>query len=55
MNPVLLQKNLESANINMMKTMADMTSNLRAFEANQKALKIYSDMDSKLSDIGQVQ
>ncbi len=55
LNPVLLQKNLESANINMMKTMADMTSNLRAFEANQKALKIYSDMDSKLADIGQVQ
>ena len=54
-NPVLLQKNLEGANVNMMKTMAEMTSNLRAFEATQKALKIYSDMDSKASDIGQIQ
>lgn len=54
-NPVLVQKNLEGANIDMMKTMANMTSNLRAFEATQKALKIYSDMDSKAADIGQIQ
>jgi len=51
----VVQKNLEGANVDMMKTMAEMTANLRAFEATQKALKIYSDMDSKASDIGQLQ
>lgn len=53
--PQMVQKNLESSNIDMMKEMVRMTSNLRAFEATQKALKIYSDMDSKASDLGLVQ
>ena len=39
----------------MMRSMVRMTSNLRAFEATQKALKIYSDMDSKAADVGLVQ
>ncbi len=51
----IIQKNLEGANVDMMKTMASMTANLRAYEATQKALKIYSDMDSKAADIGQIQ
>lgn len=54
-DPEMLQKNLEGSNIDIMKEMAQMTSNLRSFEATQKALKIYSDMDSKVSDIGLVQ
>ncbi len=51
----LLQNNVEAANVNMVKTMTMMTDNLRAFEATQKALKIYSDMDSKAADIGTIQ
>lgn len=54
-DPQVIQKNLEGSNIDMMKTMVRMTSNLRAFEANQKALKIYSDMDAKAADLGLVQ
>ncbi len=52
--PQLVQKSLEASNVDMMTTMARMTSNLRAFEATQKALKIYNDMDSKASEIGQL-
>ncbi|MDX2481888.1 MAG: flagellar hook basal-body protein [Desulfuromusa sp.] len=54
-NPNMSQKNLETSNIDMMKTMVLMTSNLRAFEATQKALKIYSDMGAKSAEIGLVQ
>ncbi len=54
-NPKVVQSNLESSNIDMMKEMVRMTANLRAFEATQKALKIYSDMGSKSSEIGLVQ
>jgi flagellar basal body rod protein FlgG len=54
-NPQLVQHNLEASNINMMREMVRMTTNMRAFEATQKALRIYSDMDSKASDIGLVQ
>lgn len=53
--PKMLQKNLESSNIDMMKEMTRMTSNLRAFEATQKVLRIYSDMDAKAADIGLIQ
>lgn len=53
--PQIVQKNLEASNIDMMKTMVRMTSNLRAFEATQKALKIYSDMGAKAAEIGLVQ
>lgn len=54
-SPRISQKNLETSNIDMMKSMTRMTSNLRAFEATQKALKIYSDMDAKVAEIGLVQ
>ncbi|SDZ73862.1 flagellar basal-body rod protein FlgG [Desulfuromusa kysingii] len=54
-NPQMSQQNLESSNVDMMKSMIQMTSNLRAFEATQKALQIYSDMGSKAADIGLVQ
>ena len=54
-DPQLVQKNLESSNVNLMQTMAQMTTNLRIFESMQKALRIYSDMDSKAADLGSVQ
>jgi len=54
-NPQLVQKNLEASNIDMMQTMVRMTSNLRTFEATQKALKIYSDMDGKAAELGLIQ
>ncbi len=54
-DPQIVQKNLEASNIDMMKEMVRMTSNLRAFESTQKALKIYSDMGSKAAEIGLVQ
>jgi flagellar basal body rod protein FlgG len=53
--PEMIQKNLEGSNIDMMKEMTRMTSNLRSFEAIQKALKIYSDMDSKVAELGLIQ
>jgi len=54
-NPQMIQGNLEGSNIDMMRTMVRMTSNLREFEAIQKALKIYSEMGSKSAEIGLVQ
>ncbi len=54
-DPEMIQGNLEVSNVDMMRTMVRMTSNLRAFEATQKALKIYSDMDAKAAEIGLVQ
>ncbi len=54
-NPQIIQKNLEGSNVDMMKTMVQMTLNLREFEATQKALKIYSDMDGKAAELGLVQ
>jgi len=54
-NPEIAQNNLETSNIDMMRTTVRMTSNLRAFEATQKALRIYSDMGQKASEIGLVQ
>ncbi len=54
-NPKMSQQYLETSNVDMMKTMTRMTSNLRAFEATQKALKIYSDMGAKAAEIGLVQ
>lgn len=53
--PQLSQGNLEGSNVNVMRTMARMTSNLRAFEAMQKALRVYSDMGSKAADLGLIQ
>lgn len=54
-DPLISQRNLERANIDILRTMAKMTGNLRAFEATQKALRVYSDMDSKASELGLVQ
>lgn len=54
-SPHVLQKNLERSNIDMMKTLTLMTSNLRAFEATQKVLRIYSDIGAKTAEIGLLQ
>lgn len=54
-DPQIVQKNLEASNVDMMKTMVQMTANLRAFEAIQKALKIYSDIGSKAAELGKLQ
>ena len=53
--PQISQSNLEGSNVNLMQTMGRMKSNLRAFEATQKALRIYSDMGKKAAEIGLVQ
>ncbi len=53
--PEIVQHSLEGSNVNLMEEMARMTSNLRAFEANQKALKTYSDMNAKATEMGLVQ
>lgn len=53
--PQLVQNSLEGSNVNLMEEMARMTSNLRAFEATQKALKTYSDMNAKATELGLVQ
>lgn len=50
----LVQRNLETSNVDMLQTMGRMTANLRAFEATQKVLKIYSEM-GKGADLGLVQ
>lgn len=54
-DPQLVQRNLESSNVDMMQTMVRMTSNLRTFESIQKALSVYDSMDSKDADLGLVQ
>jgi flagellar basal body rod protein FlgG len=54
-NPQIIQKNIETSNVDMMREMVRMTTNLRTFEAIQKALKIYGDMGSKGAEIGLVQ
>lgn len=53
--PEMIQNNLESSNVNMMEEMSRMTANMRAFEATQKALRIYSDMNAKASELGLLQ
>lgn len=52
--PEMVQHSLEASNVNLMEEMARMTSNLRAFEATQKALKTYSDMNAKATEMGLV-
>jgi flagellar basal body rod protein FlgG len=54
-DPEVAQNNLETSNVDMMRTTVRMTSNLRAFEAMQKALTIYSKMGQKATEIGQLQ
>jgi flagellar basal body rod protein FlgG len=46
---------LEGSNVNVMEETARMISNKRAFEAAQKVLTSYSEMDSKLADLGGLQ
>jgi flagellar basal body rod protein FlgG len=53
--PQMVQNSLESSNVNLMEEMARMTANLRAFEATQKALKTYSDMNAKATELGVLQ
>ena len=54
-SPQLIQNNIETSNVDMMREMVRMTTNLRTFEATQKALRIYSDMGSKGAEIGLLQ
>ena len=54
-NPQMIQKNIETSNVDMMKAMVRMTTNTRTFEATQKALRIYSDMSSKSIELGLLQ
>ncbi len=53
--PQMIQSSLEGSNVNLMEEMALMTANLRAFEATQKALKTYSDMNAKATELGLLQ
>ncbi len=53
--PQMIQNSLEGSNVNLMEEMALMTANLRAFEATQKALKTYSDMNAKATELGLLQ
>lgn len=53
--PQLSQHSLEGSNVELMTEMIRMTTNMRAFEATQKALKIYSEMDAKATEMGLVQ
>lgn len=53
--PEVIQHSLEGSNVNLMEEMARMTTNLRAFEATQKALKTYSDMNAKATEMGLLQ
>ncbi len=52
--PQLAQNNLESSNVDMMQTMVRMTANQRIFDATQKVLRLYSEMDGKLKDLGEL-
>ena len=51
----LLQGFLEGSNVNIMQETARMVYNTRVFEAGQKVLTAYSNMDSKLAELGGLQ
>lgn len=53
--PEILQGYLEGSNVNVMQETARMVYTLRAFEATQKALSAYDDMDKKLAELGNLQ
>ncbi len=53
--PEILQGYLEGSNVNVMQEMGRMVSTLRTFEAAQKALTAYAEMDRKLAELGNVQ
>lgn len=54
-DPQIVQKNLEASNVDSMHTMMRMMANLREFEATQRALKVYSDINGKANQLGLVQ
>lgn len=51
----LMQGYLEQSNVSTMEEMSRMVYNTRVFEATQKVLNIYSQMNSKLSELGNLQ
>lgn len=54
-SPEILQGYLEASNVNVMHEMGRMVYTLRAFEAAQKALTAYDEMDRKLAELGNIQ
>ena len=54
-NPDIAQGYLEGSNVNVMQETARMVYAQRVFEAAQKALLSFDEMDRKLSDLGNVQ
>lgn len=54
-HPEILQGYLEGSNVNLMHEMGRMVYTQRAFEAAQKALTAYDEMDRKLAELGEVQ
>lgn len=54
-NSELMQGFLELSNVSTMEEMGRMVFNTRVFEATQKVLNIYSQMNSKLTDLGSLQ
>ncbi len=52
--PRILQKRLETSNVQPLQEMAHMIENLRAFEAYQKVLKTYGNLASRADDLGSV-
>jgi flagellar basal body rod protein FlgG len=52
--PRILQKRLESSNVQPLQEMARMIEGLRAFEACQKVIKTYGSLNSKADEIGSV-
>jgi flagellar basal body rod protein FlgG len=52
--PRILQKRLESSNVQPLQEMARMIEGLRAFEACQKVLKTYGSLASKADELGSV-
>jgi len=53
--PEMLQGYLEGSNVNIMQETARMVYNTRVFEAGQKVLTSYGNMDSKLAELGGLQ
>lgn len=53
--PEIMQGYLEASNVNVMHEMGRMVYTLRAFEASQKALMAYDEMDRKLAELGSLQ
>jgi flagellar basal body rod protein FlgG len=53
--PEMLQGYLEGSNVNMMQETVRMVYTMRVFEATQKALTAYDNMDSKLAELGNLQ